>query len=264
MLLTNDDGWGAPGLDAMALALRDAFGRDRLAIAVPRGQQSAVGHAITLHEPIHAEEVEHPAARAAFLVDGTPADCVKLAVTTLLGDDPPALCVSGINNGPNVGVNVFYSGTVGAALEAVINGVPAVAISKEFGERLSFGDAARLVAPILEATLSRGLPKWHALNVNLPDLPATDIRGIRLTRQGVSGFREWYDEQTDARDGLRRFKIEGEMLLREEDGSTDAEALADGCVSVTPLGLDLTARTFTAEGGAGEWEWVAGEGLGGT
>ncbi len=249
----------------MAGSLAGVVGRDRLAIAVPRGQQSAVGHAITLHEPIHAEEVEHPAAASAFLVDGTPADCVKLAVTTLLGDDPPALCVSGINNGPNVGVNVFYSGTVGAALEAVINGVPAVAVSKDFGERLSFREAARLVAPILEATLARGLPKWHVLNVNLPDLPVSDVRGIRLTRQGVSGFEERYDEQAaEPETSRRRFKIEGEMRLREEDGSTDAEALAEGYVSVTPLGLDLTARTFTPGGGEGEWEWVAGVGLGGT
>jgi 5'-nucleotidase len=252
----------------MALALGDAFGRDRIAIAVPRGQQSAVGHAITLHEPIHAEEVEHPAASAAFLVDGTPADCVKLAVTALLKDEPPVLCVSGINNGPNVGVNVFYSGTVGAALEAVINGVPAVAVSKEFGERLGFPEAARLAAPILEATLARiaagGLPPWHALNVNLPDVPAADVRGIRLTRQGVSGFDEWYEEQADARDGFRCFRIEGEMRLCEKDGSTDAEALAEGCISVTPLGLDLTSRTFAAGAGAGEWKWAAEAGLGRT
>ena len=238
-----------------------------LVIVVPREETSGTGHAITLHKPIEAEEVEHPSASAAFVVNGTPADCAKLATKTLFADDPPALCVSGLNRGPNVGVNLFYSGTVGAALEAVINGVPAVAVSKEFGlrraqssrEKLSFEDAARLAAPILKETLARGLPAWHALNVNVPDRPLAEIRGVKLTRQGVSGFEERYIEEPPDRDSrLRRFRIEGDMRLRETDGLTDAEALAEGYVSVTPISLDLTARGSAAgRVDQSEWDWLS-------
>ena len=241
-----------------------------LVIAAPRLEKSAASHAITLHGPIEAELMEHPCAGAAFAVDGTPADCVKLAIKALFvgkgksgrgkgADEAPELVVSGVNRGPNVGVNVFYSGTVGAALEAVINGVPAVAVSKEFGERLSFDDAARLVAPIIGEVLKKPLPPWHALNVNVPDRPAAEIRALRLTRQGVSGFEEWYREETaEAGSRVRRFCVEGEMRLRETDGTTDAEALADGCVSVTPIALDLTSRGFTADAAGRErWEWLA-------
>ncbi len=230
-----------------------------LVIVVPREETSGIGHAITLHKPIEAEEVEHPSASAAFIINGTPADCAKLAIRTLFADDPPALCVSGLNKGPNVGVNLLYSGTVGAALEAVINSVPAVAVSKEFGEELSLKDAARLAAPILKETLARGLPAWHALNVNVPDRPLAEIRGVKLTRQGVSGFEERYiEEPPEEHSRLRRFRIEGDMRLRETDGTTDAEALAEGYVSVTPISLDLTARGSAAgHADQGEWDWLS-------
>ena len=141
-----------------------------------------------------AIEFDGPA--EAWAVKGTPSDCAKLAIRNLLAGDAPKLCVSGLNRGPNVGVNVFYSGTVGAAFESAVNGVPAVAVSKDFGERLSADDAAALVKPLLEEALKRGLPAWHILNVNIPDRPRGEIRGIKLTRHGVSGFVERYREKT--------------------------------------------------------------------
>jgi 5'-nucleotidase len=250
LLLTNDDGFDAPGLKAL---VRTLSGSAELLVVAPAQEQSAIGCAVTLREPLHAEEIDFGGADAAFVVDGTPADCVKLALTTLFTDRPPALCVSGLNRGPNVGVNVFYSGTVGAALEAAANGVPAVAVSREFGEALSDEDAARLARPLVAGAARRGLPPWHVLNVNLPDRPPARIRGARLTRQGVSGFREWFREEPRGQ-GARRFSIEGEMRLREPDGLTDAEALAEGYVSVTPLALDLTARDFADTSGC--WGWI--------
>ena len=259
ILLTNDDGWDSPELAALAEVLREL---GELVVVAPREERSAIGHAITLNSTIEAEPVRFDGAAAAYAVDGTPADCAKLAIRSLFADAPPTLCVSGLNRGPNVGVNVFYSGTVGAALEAVVNGVPAVAVSKEHGDALSPAAAARLVAPLIHEVLRRGIPPWHALNVNVPDRPRGEIRGVRPTRQGVSGFDERYRELSPA-DGSRRrrFSLEGEMRLREPDGTTDAEALAEGWVSVTPMTLDLTARGPC--GAADRWEWLGRVPLGG-
>ncbi len=258
ILLTNDDGLASPGLAALAAALG---GWAELVVVAPREERSAVGHAITLTGTLEAERVPFDGVAEAYAVDGTPADCAKLATRALYASAPPVLCVSGLNRGPNVGVNVFYSGTVGAALEAVVNGVPGIAVSKDHGDVLSPRDAAAVALPIIREALRRGMPAWHALNVNVPDLPREDIRGVKVTRQGVSGFDERYREL--AREGVsarRRFRLEGEMLLRETDGVTDAEALAGGWVSVTPIALDLTAGRSC--GSAAAWEWLGGVALG--
>ena len=261
VLLTNDDGWDSPGLAAVAEVVREFA---ELVVVAPHEETSASGHAITLRAPLEAERVPFEGASAAWSVKGTPADCAKLAIRALLAGGPPALCVSGLNRGPNVGVNVFYSGTVAAALEAAVNGVPAVAVSQEFGKSLPPREAARLVGPLLEEVLARGLPAWHVVNVNLPDAPPGEVRGIRLTRHGVSGFSEWYRELGPDREGpVRRFQVEGEMRLRECDGTTDAEALAEGWISATPMALDLTAGAASAAGtDPAEWQWLAGVPLG--
>jgi len=258
ILLTNDDGLASPGLAALVEALR---GWAELVVVAPREERSAVGHAITLTGILEAERVPFDGVAEAYAVDGTPADCAKLATRALFADAPPVLCVSGLNRGPNVGVNVFYSGTVGAALEAVVNGVAGIAVSKDHGDTLSPRDAAVVAVPIIREALRRGLPAWHALNVNVPDLSAGEVRGVKVTRQGVSGFDERYRELA-GEDGSsrRRFRLEGEMRLREPDGMTDAEALAEGWVSVTPIALDLTAGR--ACGTPSDWEWLSGVTLG--
>ena len=259
ILLTNDDGWDSPGLAALAGVLREL---GEVLVVAPREERSAIGHAITLNGTLEAEAVDFDGAAEAYAVDGTPADCAKLAIRALFADAPPALCVSGLNSGPNVGVNVFYSGTVGAALEAVVNGVAGIAVSKEHGDTLSPLAAARLVAPLVREVLSRGMPAWHALNVNVPDRPLGEIRGVRVARHGVSGFDESYRELPGPEGpSRRRFRLEGEMRLRGPDGTTDAEALAEGWISVTPIALDLTARC-PHETPAG-WEWLAAVPLGG-
>jgi 5'-nucleotidase len=255
VLLTNDDGWAAPGLLALARVL-SSFAD--LVVVAPRREQSGVGHGITIHEKIDVERATMDGAREAYMVDGTPADCAKLGIRALFADRPPAFVVSGMNNGPNVGVNVLYSGTVGAALEATVNGVPAIAVSKEFGDSLSFDDAAGAVSGLLQRIIARGLPLWRVLNINVPGRPAAQIAGVRVTRHGISGFDESYREVDAAGgEGTRRFALEGVMTLRDNDGRTDAEALRDGYISVTPLGLDLTSRAARSDGLA-EWSWVAG------
>jgi len=267
VLLTNDDGLRAEGLAALAEVLR---GFAEVLVAAPRDESSGAGHAITLHGELRAEAVEFEGASEAYVVDGTPADCAKLAIRALWADEPPAMCFSGINNGPNVGVNVLYSGTVAAAFEAAVNGVPGVAVSRERGGAITFPEAAEVVAPLLREVVRRhampasarrdtcdeAIPPWHVLNVNVPNRPAAEIGGVRLARQGVSGFDEWYVEEGagDASSATRRFRLEGEMRVRDRDGLSDVEALAEGFVSVTPLALDLTSRTLDDPGGL--WDWL--------
>jgi 5'-nucleotidase len=253
IVLTNDDGWGSAGLVALAAEIARFA---EVTVVAPRREQSGVGHAITLRGEIRVDDGTMSGVAAAYVVDGTPADCAKVAIRSGLVGGRIDLLVSGVNNGPNVGVNVLYSGTVGAALEAAINGVPAIAVSKEFGPAMGFADAARAVAPIVRTVAGRGLPAWRILNVNVPCRSPAELAGVKLTRHGVSGFDESYRELPRA-PGTRRFVLEGAMKLRDDDCSTDAEALRDGFVSVTPLGLDLTARPVACADDAA-WAWVLG------
>lgn len=256
ILLTNDDGWGAAGLIAIAEVLA---GFAELHVAAPRHEQSGVGHGITLRAHLDVEAASMRGAAAAYIVHGTPADCAKVGIKSLMADAPPDLVVSGLNDGPNVGVNVLYSGTVGAALEAAINGVSAVAVSKEFGDGLGFAEAASLLEPLLRKIAARGLPRWHILNVNVPSRPRAEIRGVRLTRHGVSGFEEFYTEAgAGAPPGSRRFSLDGVMKIRDTGGLSDAEALSDGFISVTPLDLNLTAIA-APDADLDAWRWVAEE-----
>jgi 5'-nucleotidase len=250
LLLTNDDGLSSPGLIVLAEELVRT-GRYDLRIVAPEKEQSGVGHCITIHQPLFAEKVSLPdllAGAPAYHVAGTPADCVKLGLTNLFPDFKPDLVVSGINRGPNVGVNVLYSGTVAAALEACINGVPAVALSLDIPANgiWHFALASSLSVIFIDEVLARGLPSWTALNVNFPNRPEAEIRGIRLTRHGKSGFKEYYiEEQGDGR--WRRFRLEGSMTMREDDATFDAVAMREGWISATPLGLCL-ADGDTREG----------------
>ena len=267
ILLTNDDGLTAPGLTTLIHELQRT-GKYDLRVVAPEKEQSGVGHCITIHWPLLAERAVLPdpvGAVPAYQVAGTPADCVKLAITNLFPDFVPDLVISGINRGPNVGMNVLYSGTVAGALEAVINGLPAVALSLDTPASglWHYALAAEVSVPIIAAAIEHGLPEWTALNVNIPNRPQSEIRGLRLTRQGRSGFKEYYVEEqadptpgpstpldrlgavsavepsTERRTGRRRFRLEGNMLFRDTDAGIDAIALREGWVSVSPLGLSL-------------------------
>jgi len=242
ILLTNDDGLTSPGLTTLVAELQRT-GRYDLRVVAPEKEQSGVGHCITIHWPLHAEKAVLPdpvSAVPAFQVAGTPADCVKLAVTNLFPDFKPDLVISGINRGPNVGMNVLYSGTVAGALEAVIGGFPAIAFSLDVPASglWHFALASELSVPIVAAALDEGLPEWSALNVNIPNRPQHEILGLRITRQGRSGFKEYYIEE-ETNSSRRRFRLEGSMLYRDSDVDIDAIALREGWVSVSPLGLSM-------------------------
>jgi len=241
ILLTNDDGLSSPGLTTLACELLRS-GRYELRVVAPEKEQSGVGHCMTLHAPLYTEPVvlsESLAQVPAFQVAGTPADCVKIAITNLFPDFAPDLVISGINRGPNVGLNIQYSGTVAGALEACMNGFPAVALSLDIPANgiWHFALAAELSTSLVGRVIAKGLPEWTVLNINFPNRPQADIKGTRLTRHGKSGFREYYVEE--APEGKRRrFRLEGAMLFRDADAGVDAVALREGWISITPLGLE--------------------------
>jgi len=214
-------------------------------VVAPDAERSAVGHAITTLTPLRVKEVELEGGLRGHSVNGTPADSVKLAVGALL-KDPPDLVVSGINLGPNTATNIIYSGTVSAATEARILGIPSIAISVGAFQNPLWETAAIFARRIATEVLARGLPRKVLLNVNVPNLPPGEIRGVRITRQGESAYEERFDARTDPR-SVPYYWAAGRYRMSDVEEDTDALALEQGYVSVTPVSFDLTAYEFGAE-----------------
>lgn len=230
ILITNDDGIFSEGLRELA----EAMGRiGEVVVVAPDREQSASGHSLTLNRPLRLQKVrEHW-----YAVDGTPTDCVNMAVHGILKEDPPDLVVSGINFGVNMGDDVTYSGTVSAAFEASLHNLPALAFSQEVAEGFSFRRAADGAAEIVNALLSSGLlPRDLLLNVNFP---AQAHRGLRWTKLGKRYYEQSILEKTDPM-GRKYYWISGTPRWELEEEGTDHKAVSTGYVSVTPLHLDLT------------------------
>ena len=242
ILVTNDDGYDAPGI----LALAEAMGKlGDARVCAPAVNQSASGHKITLFQNIAVSRETVGAGIPALAVGGSPADCIALALLGLV-DRQPDIVVSGINRGENMGQDLTYSGTVSAALEAAIHGIPAVAISLARAEADCADDyavAAQIAIPIVEMALAMGLPPFTILNVNVPPVARmADLRGIRLTRQGLRIYRDCLVEVSP---GVLR--VEGEPPTANTDElGTDVWAVHRDYVSVTPVHLDMTAHQFMA------------------
>lgn len=235
ILITNDDGADAPGLEALLEALHPRF---EIAVVAPDGERSAVSHAVTFRRPIHAAKIDRP--YPFFAVDGTPADCVKLAVQALLPWRPD-LVLSGINRGVNVGNDVLYSGTVAGALEGAMQGLPAMAVSLDFRRAPDFAPAARFSAALLARLETAPLSPGIALNVNLPDLDPSDYRGILWTHQRGCLYSDTFTRKLTP-DGRSEYFLDGEVQSAEcLDPGSDGRAVLDGYVSITPLGFDLTS-----------------------
>jgi 5'-nucleotidase len=228
VLVTNDDGIHAAGLRALAAALEDL---GEVWVVAPDRERSAVGHSLTLHRPLRVD----PAGERRYAVNGMPSDCVNLAVLGLL-PERPALVVAGINHGSNLGDDVTYSGTVSAAMEAALLGVPAVAVSQVDPETAGFEGAARVARLVATRALVEGLPRQVLLNVNVP---GTAPRGIRLTRLGRRVYTEKAVEERDPRGRVHYWIGAGPPVWEMEEGS-DMAAVHEGFASVTPLHLDLT------------------------
>ena len=241
LLLCNDDGISARGL----ATLRDALGAlHDVVVVAPSTEQSAKSHALTMHEPLRAREVEP----GVWAVSGTPADCVYLALHHLL-DEPPDLVVSGINRGSNLGNDVFYSGTVAAAMEACLQGFPSVAISLHIepdDRDRHWATAGAVAQRIVNSVLANGLPKRRLLNVNVPNIALDQLKGIRTATLGVRRYSARVDERRDPR-GRRYFWIGGDHMHFDDDPASDGPMVEDGFAAVTPLCPDWTdAGSMTA------------------
>lgn len=235
ILLTNDDGINAPGLYALYRQIKTI---GEAAIVAPAFERSAVGHAITTVDPLRVSEVRKDGELYGLAVSGMPADCVKIAIKSLL-PHRPGLVISGINQGPNTGMNVIYSGTVSAATEATMLGIPAFAISLDSFTSQEFEYAAEFAGRLARSVIEKGLPAGTLLNVNVPAVPRDKISGVRVTRQGMAKFTEEFHKRIDPR-GRAYWWLGGELMDPDEEEGTDSAALKDGAVSVTPIHYDMT------------------------
>ena len=208
-------------------------------IVAPDAERSAVGHAITTLTPLRVKEFRMGRELVGYSVNGTPADCVKLGVGTLL-KTPPDLVVSGINLGGNTATNIIYSGTVSAATEGRILGIPSLAVSLNSFVDPRWEFAARFARQVAREVLKRGLPPRVVLNVNVPNLPPGQIKGVRVTRQGESAYVEDFERREDPR-RQPYYWLAGSYRMNDTDQDTDAWALDAGYISVTPITYDLTA-----------------------
>jgi 5'/3'-nucleotidase len=252
ILVTNDDGVLAPGLLALVQEMRKL---GKVSILAPDRNWSGGGHVKTLDRALRVKEVRLADGTPAFAGDGAPSDCVALATLGYL-KEPIDLVVSGINAGANLGHDVTYSGTVTAAMEAVIAGVPGIAVSLEtmdnFIGEIDYGPAARAASRVVSQVIENGLSHEILLNVNVPFLADDKIGGICLTRQGLRVYHSRLDERTDPR-GKPYYWIGGDAPTGVPERGTDVGALAEGFVSVTPLQLDLTA--YRALTDLNTWHW---------
>ena len=232
ILITNDDGVYSEGLRLLARALAPL---GEVTVVAPDREQSATGHSLTLGRPLRMQKIEENW----YAVDGTPTDCVNLAVLWLLREAKPDLIVSGINFGLNLGDDVTYSGTVSAAFEGTLLSIPSIAVSlASLEEPFHYETAAAWAVRLARQVLSRRLPPKTLLNVNVPSLPEADIKGLRLTRLGHRVYRETISEKIDPR-GKPYFWVGGYADWAPEE-ATDIQAIRAGYVSVTPLNLDMT------------------------
>jgi 5'-nucleotidase len=237
ILLTNDDGIHSEGITELERELSKYWD---VYVVAPASEMSGASHSLTLARPLRIRQIDH----RHWTIDGTPTDCVTLALHKILGrEDYPQICVSGINHGGNLGDDATYSGTVAGALEATILGVPGLAFSLVARENYDFSDAARFACTAVRKALSEGLPEGTLLNINLPPGP---VKGVRVTRQGIKTARPVITEHIDPR-GKAYFWIGEEELAWNASDGTDYQAVEQGFVSVTPLRSDMTDhRALTA------------------
>lgn len=237
ILLTNDDGIYSPGIYALYKKLKPL---GECIVVAPDAERSAQGHAITLTEPLRVKKVKREEKFFGYAVSGTPADCVKISLMAILKGKPkPDLVISGINLGPNLGINILYSGTVSGATEGAILGIPSFAISLASFKWHNFEATVDFSFKLAKLILSGRFLKEALLNVNVPALPKAKIKGIKITRQGMATYSESYDRREDPRKRVYYWLRSQSMRVEGED-IIDAVAVKRGYISITPLHYDLT------------------------
>jgi 5'-nucleotidase len=241
ILLTNDDGYQAPGIQALFRAL----GRKHQVVMVaPDRERSAVSHGITLHHPVRMHRIKSETAGDIYAVDGTPADCVKLGLAECFKTSPDWV-IAGINPGSNIGIDINYSGTVGAAREGALNGIPGMAVSIKLDRVMDYDNLARFVMHMVDAMGEKGLPSGTFLNVNAPGVAFSEIQGIRITRQSLDNLSFRFERRQDPRQ--RSYYWYGRQEPVSGTPDTDVNAISRNCLSITPIQCDLTDYKTLAE-----------------
>jgi 5'-nucleotidase len=237
ILVSNDDGYQADGIKALARGLKKL---GRVVIVAPQWEQSGTGHSLTLYRPLRTKKISEDV----FAVSGTPTDAVMIAVYCILKQKPD-IVISGINHGPNMADDITYSGTVAAAMEGTILDIPSIAISLAVSDhtealsRLRFTKAARFASRLVKAVVKNGIPKGTLLNVNVPDNPDVSSRRYMITKLGKREYRDVITEKIDPR-GEPYFWIAGHYIITDKGPQTDYGAIHSNYISVTPLHIDLT------------------------
>jgi 5'-nucleotidase len=246
ILVTNDDGITAPGVRALIKMMNEI---GEVYVVAPDSPQSGMGHAITINSTLFCEKVkidDGPQSDREWACSGTPVDCVKLAINRILPRKPD-LCVSGINHGSNSSINVIYSGTMSAAVEAGVDGIPAIGFSlSDFSLNADFGAAKEFIQKIVRESIEKDMPAGMVLNVNIPKLPKEKLKGIKICRQAKAVWVEKYDERQDPR-GRTYYWLTGEFKNLDKGEDTDEWALREGYISVVPIQYDMTAHYFMAD-----------------
>lgn len=235
ILVTNDDGIYAPGIFALYNAMAK-IGDAR--VVAPEMERSAVGHALTLSDPLRVWEVDRYGNIFGHAVNGTPADCVKLAVKAILNKKPD-LVVSGINQGPNTAINVMYSGTVSAATEGTLMGISSIAFSLTSFRKNDFSFAAEFATHLARKVLKDGLSTGMLLNVNIPAVSKQEIKGVKITRQGKGRYEEYFEKRTDPMN-RNYYWLAGKKLQLDNDSDVDDVAVLENYIAITPIQFDLT------------------------
>ena len=240
ILVTNDDGITAPGIRKLVEFMNEI---GEVVVVAPNSPQSGKGHAITINSTLTFEEINLEGPQKDFSLSGTPVDCVKFALDKIL-DRKPDLVVSGINHGANSSINVIYSGTMSAAVEAGVEGLQAIGFSLlDFSWDADFDQGKKFIQEIAQKTLKNPLPKGIVLNVNIPKLKESEIKGIKVCRQAHAKWEENFDERVNPH-GKKYYWLSGYFNNMDEGTDADENALADGYVSVVPVKFDLTAHEY--------------------
>ena len=243
ILITNDDGIHAEGIQTLCQVLAEEHPDIRLSVIAPERERSAIGHAITMHKPLRVEEIKLAINNElqGYSVNGTPSDCVKLAVEAIL-DSKPDMVISGINRGSNLGTDVLYSGTVSAAVEGLILGIPSVAVSLTGnGDGKAFRYAGQLISQMIPRLLTGNIEADTLINVNVP-FKIDDIKGVKVTCLGTRRYQNAFEKRTDPR-GMHYYWMAGELVDDEFEGdSCDTRAVREGYISITPIHFQLTNK----------------------
>ena len=238
ILVTNDDGYSSKGIKVLS-DVASNFGET--IIVAPNSEKSGKAHGITLYDPIRLEKIDTPD-KLAYSINGTPVDCVKLAINSLL-PRKPKLILSGVNHGLNVGRSILYSGTVSASSESIMIGIPSIAFSLQKSLNMDFTNVNSILEKIINCALMKDFPNDVIWNVNIPSSINKKSKGIKLTKQGKSNFNEIYHKRKDPRNNIY-FWVDGMIDSMEDDPNVDEVAIRNGYVSITPLTFELTSQKY--------------------